>query len=206
MNLPASSLRFPTIAFALAVLLIPASMWLERAQSALWTSGLFLPHVVPLIHKHTPAFPVGRFLPPAITHDLTLTAQDNPVLIAHSVTVPAGITLTLQPGVHVYAGEFGQLTVAGSLQAQGTAEDPITFASNELNPLNQTWNGLVFAAGSNAVMNNIRISQASPGITCGAGSRAAIDAIDISGGSMGIFAASPDCVITNSHLLYVRTF
>ena len=48
-----------------------------------------------------------------------------------NVTVPAGSTLVIDPGQVVKFGDFGAttLTVQGTLQAQGTAAQPIVFTS-----------------------------------------------------------------------------
>jgi hypothetical protein len=64
-----------------------------------------------------------------------------------SLTVPAGTTLTVQPGTTV-VGRYGvELNVQGRLSAVGTATQPITFTSwADSGP--GEWSGLVFDGGA----------------------------------------------------------
>lgn len=52
----------------------------------------------------------------------------SPYILQGDVTVPAGETLVVQPGVVVYAEQDTGLTVYGDLQAVGTADLPILFS------------------------------------------------------------------------------
>ncbi|MCB9007275.1 MAG: right-handed parallel beta-helix repeat-containing protein [Ardenticatenaceae bacterium] len=62
--------------------------------------------------------------------------------------VPDGITLTVQPGVKLCFGEgAATLVVNGSLQAEGTSTQPITFTSSTDSAPNQ-WGGIVLENGS----------------------------------------------------------
>lgn len=182
----------------LALLLLPGAVWLERAEPNLWNERLFLPNLIPVIHKHTSLYSQGRFLPGIITADLTLSPQDNPVIITSATTIPAGITLTIAPDTHVYVAEFGQLDVVGTITAVGTTEKPITFTTNEVYPLNRTWNGIILRPYSTATLEHLTITAASPGITCEAGSNARMTTINIQETSMGIFNASTNCQYVRS--------
>ena len=62
--------------------------------------------------------------------------------------LPSGATLTIGPGVEVqFAPEFS-LTVAGTLIANGTPDQPITFTSDQEICAPGDWSGLHFMAGS----------------------------------------------------------
>ena len=62
----------------------------------------------------------------------TLYASNSPYVIAGDVTVPANVTLTVQPGVTLQFNSGVNLTVAngGILMAEGTSNAPIHFTRN----------------------------------------------------------------------------
>jgi len=64
-----------------------------------------------------------------IANDATWTAAGNPYLVTCSLTVNAGVTLTMQSGVIVKMGSIGGLTVNGGLAALGTAGSPVYITS-----------------------------------------------------------------------------
>jgi hypothetical protein len=65
--------------------------------------------------------------------------------LAGHVVVPAGLTLTIEAGLHVF-GQNNELRVHGHLAALGTPTNPITFTSRSGAPTG--WNGLVFDGGT----------------------------------------------------------
>ena len=62
--------------------------------------------------------------------------------------LPSGATLTIEPGVEVHFAPEFSLTVAGTLIANGTPDQPITFTSAQEMPDPGDWSGLHFVAGS----------------------------------------------------------
>ncbi len=58
------------------------------------------------------------------------TFQDHPFLISAPINVPANGTLIIDPGVEILFNAGTQLDVYGSLIADGTEEDSITFRAN----------------------------------------------------------------------------
>jgi len=67
----------------------------------------------------------------AITTNTEWTINDSPIVFSGSVTVAANATLTIDAGVTVNFGAYSSLTVAGTLTAIGTPDNPITFTIPE---------------------------------------------------------------------------
>ncbi len=65
-------------------------------------------------------------LPARIENDLTLKPRDSPWVIDANVTVPAGVTLTLEAGCSILVGRNNYLTVKGRILAKGEAGNPVT--------------------------------------------------------------------------------
>jgi len=79
----------------------------------------------------------------------------SPYVAFNNLTVPAGDSLIIQPGVKVqFAGSY-LLTVHGYLQALGTYNNMIVFNSNNLSPVPDDWQGISMEALSN---DNSRLS------------------------------------------------
>jgi parallel beta-helix repeat protein len=71
----------------------------------------------------------------------TWSPDNNPYEIVGDVTVPAGLTLTVQPGVVVHAMGLYQIIAQGNIIAVGTATDSIYFVSGQANPT-ALWDGI----------------------------------------------------------------
>ncbi|MDL1948228.1 hypothetical protein FBQ97_00210, partial [Acidobacteria bacterium ACD] len=69
-----------------------------------------------------------------ITTNTTWTLAGSPYIVTSNVTVNAGVTLTVEPGVLVKFALNTALTVNGKLTAIGTSGSPITFTSNAASP------------------------------------------------------------------------
>ncbi len=62
--------------------------------------------------------------------DTTWTLAESPYVITSDLSIPAGVTLTIEPGVVVkFGNQFTALEVSGTLSAVGTIESPIIFTS-----------------------------------------------------------------------------
>lgn len=95
----------------------------------------------------------------SISSNTTWTLANSPYVMTGNVTVAAGVTLTVEPGVVVQGNAaLRLLTVNGSLSAVGTGAAPITFTSSADSAPGQWW-GIHFgtAAGSSTLAHvNVR--------------------------------------------------
>ncbi len=82
-------------------------------------------------------------VPGTIATNTTWTAASGPYRVTGNVTVPAGVTLTIQPGTSVYFDPGASLTVNGRLVAVGTDSSHIFMGMAPGN--SGTWNGITFA-------------------------------------------------------------
>jgi hypothetical protein len=112
----------------------------------------------------------------ALTGDQTWALAGSPYIVRGDVTVPAGSSLTIEPGVEVQfttgdsqAAGLDQnrveLTVEGSLRAQGTLSAPIVLhPQTDSNAL--SWYGVVISAQAiSAVLEHVDIEGANNGLT-----------------------------------------
>ena len=104
------------------------------------------------------------------------TKDQSPYIVnAYDFNVPTGVTLTIQPGVVI---KFSQnniaLTVNGTLNAQGTAADPIYFTSYNdktvggdtgTSPWGLSWAGIQTNSGASVNVSNVNIRNANNALT-----------------------------------------
>ena len=94
-----------------------------------------------------------------INADTTWTAADSPYTLTGTVTVPVGVTLTIEPGATVVgAGSTFEITVRGTLNASGTAEAPILFRGN--NPGANAWEGINVPSGGRLTLRHAEVRDA----------------------------------------------
>ena len=84
-------------------------------------------------------------------------AANSPYFINGSVTVPAGQTLTIEPGVEILSPGNGRIYVNGALIARGTTMDSIRF----LCPDSIAWAGSVIfgASSSGSILQYVRLDR-----------------------------------------------
>jgi hypothetical protein len=197
-------LKGSTIALMLVCAVLPVAAWVEQQEPTMWTKSLIAPFLDPEPNRHTPQHSQGTFLPPLIAKDTTLTPSHNPVLLTTSTRIAPGATLTLAPGTTVFAHEFAQLIVEGTLRIAGESTAPVTFTTNELHPTNRTWSGILFAPGSAGTIQHATIRYGSPALSCLSNSSVSMNAINIMTGSAGLFTSSKKCTVSNSVISDVR--
>ena len=78
------------------------------------------------------------------------TVEDSPYLLVGNATVPPGLTLEVQAGVHVIASRGVRLGVEGSLLVRGTGDAPVRFGGEGAADAG-FWQGIV-ASGADAVV------------------------------------------------------
>jgi hypothetical protein len=74
-----------------------------------------------------------HFLYGELPCDKPLARQETPYYVVADVTIPAGKTLVIEPGVEIVFDRDYALTVAGEIRAEGTEAQPIRFAAGEVN-------------------------------------------------------------------------
>jgi len=75
------------------------------------------------------------------------TVAASPYHATCSVEVADGVTLIVDPGVTVRFDAETELAIRGSLQAAGTAEQPVTFTSAAPSPAPGDWKRIWFTGG-----------------------------------------------------------
>ncbi len=116
------------------------------ASLALWLVGPALSHAQTAVNAD-------------ITTNTTWTAVGSPYTVDSTLRIATGARLTIEPGVVVQMGTGVSLLVEGSLVADGTATDLITFTSSAATPASGDWNGIEFRNTSNvgSIFDHVRI-------------------------------------------------
>jgi parallel beta-helix repeat protein/YD repeat-containing protein len=85
--------------------------------------------------------------------------------VTGNITVPAGQTLTIQPGAILkFEGNY-TFTVNGALVVGNAAGAPVTFTSSKSTPALGDWGGIVFKGTGSCSITNAVIEYATNGIT-----------------------------------------
>jgi uncharacterized repeat protein (TIGR01451 family) len=87
-----------------------------------------------------------------ITSDTLWKALDGPFIVTCEVVVPAGVTLTLEPGVVVKFNSLLGIQVLGNLAARGTGSRGILFTSNRSRLRRGDWDGIGIGNGGTAAL------------------------------------------------------
>ncbi|MDD2666820.1 MAG: PKD domain-containing protein [Methanocellales archaeon] len=83
-----------------------------------------------------------------ISFDTTWTLANSPYIVVGGVLVNDGVTLTIEPGVTVKFDSGFALQIDGTLIAQGTSDNMITFTSNQTTPVAGDWGYVLFSDSS----------------------------------------------------------
>jgi hypothetical protein len=139
---PHSTRRLIRIVFSLGIALFLLGALLWSTTGAGFAAGSLRPR--------------GVDVSGAISQDTTWTLANSPYVLTGDVTVNAGVTLTIEPGVVVMGWSNVELQVLGHLEAVGSESAPITFTSVSDSRPGQ-WTGLVFDGGTgNLVHTTVR--------------------------------------------------
>lgn len=109
-----------------------------------------------IFNSHAHSTPSSTIVCSSINTNTTWTAAQSPYEICNTagIAVQTGITLTIEPGVTViFDGSAYQFTVQGTLNALGTADQPITMTATSATP--GSWRGIAvdYTGGPKAVLN-----------------------------------------------------
>jgi len=99
-----------------------------------------------------------------ITRDTVWMLVDSPFIVINNVTVPPGVTLTIEPGVEVKFGGKFSINVQGKLVAVGTEDRTITFTSNKHEGEAGDWVGINFSNVSDSSLSHCVVKYAVHGI------------------------------------------
>ncbi len=78
-----------------------------------------------------------------LSNDTTFTAANGPYTVTGHITVVDTVVMTVEAGAVFRFGNSGGLDVRGALVAVGTQEAPIVFSTDQLNPLDGFWDGIL---------------------------------------------------------------
>ncbi len=84
-------------------------------------------------------------LPPIFRSSVRLNSANSPYRVTAETVIASGVTLTIEPGVVVAFTQGARFEVEGTLEAVGTAAEPIVLRADDCAP---SWRGLVFRPGS----------------------------------------------------------
>ena len=107
----------------------------------------------------------ATYIEGSITQDTIWTLTDSPFVVSKNITVSAGVTLTIEPGVEIrFGGDFA-LIVEGTLIACGTENKTITFTSNKDQPEAGDWISIEFKESDPSTLTYCVVEYAKNGIT-----------------------------------------
>ena len=102
-----------------------------------------------------------------ITQSTTWTLAGSPYTVTSDVTVPNGVTLTVEAGVELLFDSEAGLFVHGALRSVGTTAQPITFTTSSTTPAPGQWEGIFFEPESDDgrnLLEYVTVSYAGQGV------------------------------------------
>ncbi len=130
----------------------------------------------------------------------TWTKANSPYHATGTVTVPAGNTLTIEPGVDVLFDSTAQFVVNGTLNAVGTEADSIRFQAGQA----PVWGGVRITGGTGSTVSYTRISGVGGvtdgGALCvtGSGTQLSVSHVVVSANqSVGVYLSDGNLILTD---------
>jgi len=104
-----------------------------------------------------------NLVPDTLSGDITFYKALSPYVLQGDVTVPANVTLTIEPGVEIFMAPKANLMVYGSMQALGDANDRIVFKRNP-DYSDGSWGALCFLNATDTIrMSYVTVVDAGKG-------------------------------------------
>jgi len=95
-----------------------------------------------------------------VTSDATWTEANSPYIVNQSIAIAPGVTLEIEANVTVMVDDGMGITIGGTLIADGTAGEPVTFTSNGSTSWG-AWDGLYFnESSSRSELDHVLIEYA----------------------------------------------
>ena len=104
------------------------------------------------------ALPAGSFGPNVTLDSTGLTGK--PLVVIGSVYLPASTTLTITPGTTLHFAQNTEFVIDGTLQAEGTTQQPIVFSANAATPQPGHWYGLTLRSGATGRFGHCEVAYA----------------------------------------------
>jgi len=112
-----------------------------------------------------------------------MTLDDN-------VTIANGAALTIEAGTHLNVTEDVTITIAGDLDIQGTAENPVIIWGSWVadTSIQARWQGFLLAAGSSTTATYADISDSRGGFDVESSASLAIESTNLTDTIIGVWA------------------
>jgi len=123
--------------------------------------------------------------------------NDLDYVVTNSPTVSAGGQLTIEDGVNVLFAANRNITVRGSLSAEGTPSNGILFTQNTASD----WYGLSFQGGGGGDIANCIIEDATYGINANTTGTVAVSSTTIRDGNYGVYGINGNLEFLHSYII-----
>ncbi|WP_444893972.1 right-handed parallel beta-helix repeat-containing protein [Microbulbifer sp. TRSA001] len=137
-----------------------------------------------------------------LTEDTTLVAGTTYTLLS-TLYVQSGVTLTIEPGARIEVGGEFRLRVYGTLDAQGSSDNPIIFTSDESTPRAGDWYGIVAQSGGTVDLDHVILEYGDYGLYAASGSTFSVSNSTLQYfDESGVYAYNASGSISNNTIQY----
>lgn len=138
-----------------------------------------------------------------IETDETWLPVDNPHIITDHLTVIAGVTLTLLPGVIVEINDNLRMDISGNLVAVGTPDQEILFTQSTPN---LPWETLRFLNSSTGILEYCTLEYSQKGISAANSDTVTITHMTLQNNGYGIYATGETTLMVADCLIQTNDF